>query len=106
MANNRNFHTPIHPGEILYEEFMLPYGLSANKLAVAVGVPTNRITGLVNGTRAVTADTAIRLADAFGTTPEFWMNLQNHFELVVASREKRPVIERVEPAAGLELALA
>ena len=95
MTNNRNFHTPIHPGEILYEEFLVPFGLSANKLAKAIGVPANRITGLVNGTRSITADTALRLADAFGTTPEFWMNLQDYYELEVARREKRPTIVRI-----------
>lgn len=96
MANQRNFRTPIHPGEILQEEFMVPYGLSANKLAGALGVPANRITALVNGTRAVTADTALRLSAAFGTTPEFWLNLQTHYELELASREKRPDIKLIE----------
>jgi addiction module HigA family antidote len=99
MAHKRDFHTPVHPGEILYEEFMVPYGLSANKLAGTIGVPANRITALVNGTRAVTADTAIRLGEAFGTTPEFWMNLQNHFELKVAVGKERPAIARIETPA-------
>lgn len=86
---------PIHPGEILKEEFMVPLGLSANRLAAALGVPANRITAIVSGTRSVTADTALRLSEAFGTTPEFWTNLQDHFELQTAKRIKRPKIKRI-----------
>ena len=75
---------PVHPGEILREEFLLPLRMSANQLAIAVGVPANRISGIVGGKRAVTADTALRLARAFGTSPEFWMNLQQTFDLRTA----------------------
>jgi addiction module HigA family antidote len=71
----------IHPGEILREEFLVPYGLSANRLAMAVGVPTNRVTAILNGSRGITGETALLLARAFGTTPEFWMNLQLRYEL-------------------------
>jgi len=92
---------PIHPGEILKEEFMVPYGLSANKLAASLYVPTNRITHLINGHRSITADTALRLADAFGTTPEFWTNLQDHYDLEVAKQTDRPKIERI-PAPQAE----
>lgn len=65
-----------HPGVVLREEFMLPLELSANALSRALDVPPNRITTIVNGDRSVTGDTALRLARYFGTTPEFWMNLQ------------------------------
>lgn len=75
---------PIHPGEILKEEFLVPHGLSANRLARAIGVAANRITGIVNGSRGITGETAILLARAFGTTPEFWINLQAHYDLEVA----------------------
>lgn len=75
----------IHPGEILKEEFLLPYRLSANRLAVALGIPANRITTIVNGERGVTGETAILLGHAFGTTPEFWINLQKRYELDLAS---------------------
>jgi addiction module HigA family antidote len=75
---------PIHPGEILREEFVRPYRLSANKLAAALGVPANRVTQIINGERDVTADTALRLARAFKTSAEFWMNLQKLYELEVA----------------------
>jgi addiction module HigA family antidote len=78
---------PIHPGEILREEFVRPYRLSANKLAAALGVPPNRVTQIINGERDVTADTALRLARAFKTSAEFWMNLQKLYELEVAGQE-------------------
>jgi addiction module HigA family antidote len=71
---------PIHPGEILRGE-MEELQLSARQLAQALGVPTNRVTALINETRALTADTALRLARYFGTTPEFWLNLQMTYEL-------------------------
>ncbi|MEM6903734.1 MAG: HigA family addiction module antitoxin [Pseudomonadota bacterium] len=78
---------PIHPGEILLEEFMEPMGLSANALAKHIQVPGNRISTIVKGTRGITGDTALRLAAALGTTPEFWMNLQKSYELEVARDE-------------------
>lgn len=74
---------------------MVPLGLSANRLAQALGVPANRITKIVSGERGVSADTALRLAEAFGTTPEFWTNLQDHFDLELAKRVKRPKIARI-----------
>ena len=76
-----------HPGKILLEEFMKPLGLSANALALCLKVPTNRITGIVNGQRGVTADTALRLARYFKTTPEFWINLQSGHDLTKARME-------------------
>lgn len=75
---------PIHPGEVLAEEFMAPLGLSSNALAARIGVPGNRVSMIVASKRGVTGDTALRLAAAFGTTPEFWMNLQKGYELAVA----------------------
>jgi len=77
-----------HPGEVLLHEFMGPNTLSARALATALGVPANRITAIVNGDRSVTADTAIRLAEQFNTTAEFWMNLQVAHDLSVAHAEK------------------
>jgi addiction module HigA family antidote len=91
---------PIHPGEILREEFLLPYEMSGSALAQALRVPANRINGILNGARAVTADTALRLARYFNTTPELWMNLQKTYELRVAEREVGARIRReVKPAA-------
>ncbi|RMB11930.1 HigA family addiction module antitoxin [Eilatimonas milleporae] len=74
----------IHPGEILKEEFMEPYKLSANALARNISVPPNRISEIVRGRRDITADTAKRLAAYFKMTPEFWMNLQNWYDLTAA----------------------
>jgi len=75
---------PIHAGEILRDEFMEPFGLSQNALAKALHVPPRRINEIVNAKRAVTADTALRLARFFGNSAEFWMNLQKRFDLEVA----------------------
>ena len=88
---------PVHPGEILREE-LDELGLSANALAKALDVPTNRITANLRGQRGITADTALRLARYFGTTPQLWQNLQKAFELRVAEIESGPQIEeRVQP---------
>lgn len=72
---------PVHPGEILKEEFLVPLGLSARRFAQVIGVPGNRITRLINGQVNVTADTAYRLARALRTTPDFWLSLQNAYDL-------------------------
>jgi addiction module HigA family antidote len=72
---------PTHPGEILLEEFLKPKGMSQVELAQKIGVPIQRINTLINGKRACTAETALLLSKAFGTSPEFWMNLQNAYDL-------------------------
>ena len=72
---------PVHPGEVLAEEFLVPMGLSAAALAERIEVPANRVSEIVAGRRGVSGDTALRLAAAFGTTAEFWMNLQSSWEL-------------------------
>lgn len=77
----------VHPGEILQEEFMEPLGLSQNALARALKVPPRRINELVHGKRSVSVDTALRLARYWDTTPDFWLNLQTHYDLVVAGEE-------------------
>src|SRR6202040_714587 len=78
--------TAIHPGEHLSEE-LRALGMSAAELARKLGVPTNRITQIMNGQRAITGDTALRLAHFFGTSPEFWLNLQNLYELRLAQQQ-------------------
>lgn len=89
---------PVHPGEILGEE-LAERGLSASALATALGVPTNRVTAILNGQRGVTADTALRLARYFGTTPQLWLNLQKTFELRVAEiRSGSEIARQVQPA--------
>lgn len=77
----RKEHVYFHPGVILSEEFMKPLGLSANALAMAIRVPSNRISNIVRGRAGITADTAIRLGLFFGNDPEFWANLQRNYEL-------------------------
>ena len=83
---------PVHPGEILGDELQ-ELGLSASALAVELGVPTNRITAILKGQRGITADTALRLSRYFGTTPQFWLNLQKTFELRAAEIESGKDIE-------------
>jgi len=85
---------PIHPGEILLEEFMVPLNISINRLARNIGVPPGRISAIVNGKRAITADTALRLAQYLGTSSELWMGLQSEFDLRVAKRQIGPEIEK------------
>ncbi len=76
---------PVHPGEVLLEEFLKPVGLSQNKLAVSIGVPARRINEIVLKKRKITADTALRLARFFGTSSEFWLGLQSQYDLDVAA---------------------
>ena len=76
----------MHPGEVLRRDFLEPFGLSAHALAVALHVPANRITAILAGEHAVTAETALRLARHFGTSPGFWLDLQKSYELEVAER--------------------
>ena len=89
---------PIHPGEILREELEVR-GVSANRLALDLRVPSNRITSILNGKRAVTADTALRLARYFGNSARFWMNLQAHYDIEVAEQERGEEIRRSVIAA-------
>jgi addiction module HigA family antidote len=86
MARRTKLLDPIHPGEILTKEFMKPLGISINRLSRDLHVPPNRIHGIVHGTRAITADTALRLGTYFDVTPELWLNLQTEFDLRVARR--------------------
>jgi addiction module HigA family antidote len=93
---------PIHPGEILREEYLKPLGLSANALAQVLGVPANRISEIVAGKRDVSADSALRLARAFSTSAHFWLNLQTTYNLRIAEqksgramRDVRPIVRRV-----------
>ena len=80
---------PVIPGDVLREEFMVPLGLSARALARELGVPSNRITAILAGDRGVTAETAILLGERFGTSPEFWLNLQTAHDLEEARRHMR-----------------
>jgi antitoxin HigA-1 len=90
-----------HPGEVLQEEFLTPFGMTATALATALRVPANRIGAIIRGERAVTADTAMRLARYFNTSAEFWLNLQTMHDLSKAAAELGRQIERdVQPRAA------
>jgi addiction module HigA family antidote len=90
-----------HPGEVLREEFLTPLGMSVNSLAMALRVPATRIGAIIKGERSVTGDTALRLARFFGTSAEFWMNLQGMHDLTKARLESGVAIERdVQPRAA------
>lgn len=91
---------PVHPGEVLREDFMRPFALSANALAVAIGVTAARVNELINGKRGITADTALRLARYFGTDPRSWMNLQLNYELEMAERRMGDALARIQPRAA------
>ena len=80
----------VTPGEMLKEEFLAEYGVSQNKLAKAVGISPNRIADIVNNRRRITADTALRIGLFFGNSPEFWMNLQTHYDLKTARKNLKP----------------
>ena len=84
---------PISPGEILYEEFMKPFALSANQLARDIDVPPGRISEIIRGKRSITADTALRLGKYFGVSPEIWLNLQVDYDMRVARQTIWPNIE-------------
>ncbi len=89
---------PVHPGEILREEFMTPLGLSMNRMAMDLRVPVTRIADIVNERRGITADTALRFARYFKNSPTFWMNLQTRYDLEVATDKISTKVERdVQP---------
>jgi addiction module HigA family antidote len=85
---------PVHPGEVLQEDYLIPKGISQNQLALSMRVPPNRISEIVQGKRAVTAETALRLARAIGTSPDFWLNLQMQYDLRIAQDSLADVLDR------------
>lgn len=94
MAAKPKLLDPIHPGEILLEDFMKPMEISINRLARDIAVPPGRISGIVNGKRGITADTALRLGKYFGVSPQTWMGLQAEYDLRIAQRLIGPELER------------
>ena len=94
MAVKSKLLTPIHPGEILFEEFMQPLDISINRLAREIAVPPGRISAIVNGKRGITADTALRLGKYFGVSPEVWMGLQADYDLRLAQRTVGAEVEK------------
>lgn len=93
--------TPISPGEIIQEDYMIPLGLSQNQLARDLDVPVGRINHIIHGRRSITADTALRLAHYFNTTPELWLGLQNNYDLRCAKRKLGDSLRRVHTYSEL-----
>lgn len=91
---------PVHPGEILAEDFLSPLGMSARSLAAAIDVTPARVSDIIAGRRGITADTALRLGRYFGTTAQLWLNLQTNFDLETASRELADSITHIRPRAA------
>ncbi|WP_414123071.1 HigA family addiction module antitoxin [Corynebacterium nuruki] len=91
---------PVHPGEILMEDFIRGFGITQHTVAVAIGVPPRRINEIVHGKRGITADTAIRLARYFGTSEEFWMNLQSNYELRMGHQALGDRLDDIRPLAS------
>jgi addiction module HigA family antidote len=92
---------PIHPGEVLMEDYLEPLGITQHRLAIAIGVPPRRINEIVHGKRRITADTALRMARYFGTSERFWMNLQGRYDLEV---ERDRLIDKLEEITPLKSA--
>lgn len=88
---------PIHPGEVLLEEFLVPLKVTQHHLAVSIGVPPRRINEIVHGKRRITADTALRLARYFGTTDRFWLNLQTRYDLELQKDQLGDQLEAIRP---------
>ncbi|MBM7824827.1 addiction module HigA family antidote [Arcanobacterium pluranimalium] len=90
-------YAPIHPGEILMEDFIEGFGITQHKLAVSIGVPPRRINEIVHGKRAITADTALRLGRYFGVEPQFWLNLQSRYDLELAQDRVADQVAAIQP---------
>ncbi|RCW39993.1 addiction module HigA family antidote [Halopolyspora algeriensis] len=88
---------PIHPGEVLAEEYLEPFGVTQHRLAVAIGVPPRRINEIVHGKRGVSADTALRLARFFGTSERFWLNMQSRYDLERERDSLADTLGRIQP---------
>lgn len=96
MAKLRN----IHPGEVLQEEFLVPFEISAYRLAKDIGIPQTRVSEILKGNRRITADTALRLAKYFGNSAKFWLGLQDDFDLEEEAREKKEIIQAIKSLEG------
>ena len=97
MVRVPTHRTPTHAGEMLLEEFLIPMGLTQRELATGIHVPYQRVNDLIHQRRGVTPSTALRLAKFFGTTPEFWMNLQSRWDLFAVKKTEQRVIETIHP---------
>ncbi|MGH3892883.1 MAG: HigA family addiction module antitoxin [Rhodococcus qingshengii] len=92
-----DIHSPIHPGEILLADFLEPAGITQNRLANQIGVPPRRINEIVHGKRAITADTALRLSKAFNNSAQFWLTLQDQYELDIATDKLGDTLNQITP---------
>ncbi|QGK68760.1 HigA family addiction module antidote protein [Allosaccharopolyspora coralli] len=91
---------PVHPGEVLHEEYLEPLGVTQHRLAVAIGVPPRRINEIVHGKRGISADTALRLARFFGTSERFWLNLQSRYDLERERGALADTLDRIQPLSA------
>lgn len=91
---------PVHPGEVLFEEYLEPLGVTQHRLAVAIGVPPRRINEIVHGKRRISADTALRLARYFGTSERFWLNLQGRYDVEFERDRLAATLEEIQPLAS------
>ena len=96
MAKLKN----IHPGEILFEEFLIPFNISAYKLAKDIEIPQTRVSQIIKGNRRITADTALRLSKYFGNSARFWLGLQNDYDIEEESLVKEVILESIKPLAA------
>ena len=94
VTKNKKTLEPVHPGEVLSEEYLKPLQISQSKLALSMRVPPQRVNEIINGKRGITADSALRLSSVIGTSPEFWMSLQSSFDLEVELKERGDQIAR------------
>jgi addiction module HigA family antidote len=105
MVRNKRQILLAHPGEILNAEFLKPLNMTGNQLAIALRVPSNRIYGIMDGSRGISAETALRLGRYFGTSAEFWMNLQQRYDLEGGERNQKPTLKRRSNQEAPELSL-
>lgn len=96
-------HAPIHPGEILLEEFLKPYGVSQYELAKVIGVSPRRINEIVHGLRSITPDTALRMSRAFDVSDRFWLNLQNRYDIEIAQESLEKTLSQISPLPAVVL---
>lgn len=95
--NSDQIMSPIHPGEVLMQEYLEPLEITQHRLAVAIDVPPRRINEIVHGKRRISTDTALRLARYFGTTERFWLNLQDRYDLEIAREQLAPTLQKIQP---------
>lgn len=94
---------PTHPGEMLREEFLIPMNLTQKELADSIQVPYQRINEIISGKRGVTPSTALRLAKYFGMSADFWLNLQIKFDLYLAQKKEKPVLEKIQQMTNIQI---